>query len=60
VVRVVLPFPYLNLFNRGVSAAAVCVTDVLGLEDSGKVGFVCRRSQRGGENLGGEDGKARG
>jgi hypothetical protein len=28
VVRALLPFPYPNLLNRGVSAANVCVTDV--------------------------------
>jgi hypothetical protein len=47
VVRALLPFPYLNLFNRGVSAATVCVTDVSRFEESDKVGFVCRGSQRG-------------
>jgi hypothetical protein len=55
VVRAVLAFPYLNLFNRGVSAATVRVTDVSMFEDSDEVGFVCRGSQLGGENLGGED-----
>jgi hypothetical protein len=44
VVRAVLPFPYLNLFNRGVSAAAVCVTDVSRFEEADKVGFMGRRS----------------
>jgi hypothetical protein len=47
VVRAVLPFPYLNLFLRGVSAATVCVTDVSRFEESDKVGFVCRGSHRG-------------
>jgi hypothetical protein len=34
VVRTILLFPYLNLFNRGVSAAAVCVTDVSRFEEA--------------------------
>ena len=41
VVRAVLPFPHLNLFNRGVSATTVCVPDVSRFEESDKVGFVC-------------------
>jgi hypothetical protein len=41
VVRVILPFPYLNLFNREKSAATVCVTDVSRFEESDKFGFVC-------------------
>jgi hypothetical protein len=57
-VRAVLPFPYLNLFNRGVSVATVSVTDVARFEEADKVGFVCGGSQRGGEDLGGEDGRA--
>jgi hypothetical protein len=60
VVRAILPFPYLSRFNRGVSAAAVDVTDVSRFEEADQVGFVCRASQRGGENVGGEDGMARG
>jgi hypothetical protein len=37
VVREVLLFPYLNLFNRGVAAASVCVTDVSRFAESDKV-----------------------
>jgi hypothetical protein len=60
VVRAVLPFPYLNLFNRGVSAATVRVADESRFEDSDEVGFVCAGSQREGEDFGGKDGMARG
>jgi hypothetical protein len=44
VVCAVLPFPYVNLFNQGASAATVCVTDVSRFEDADKVRFVCRGS----------------
>jgi hypothetical protein len=54
VVRVVLPFPYLNTFNRGVLAATVSVTDVSRFEEVDKVWFVRRGSQRGGEYIDGE------
>jgi hypothetical protein len=40
VVRAVLPFPYMDLFNRGVSATTICVTDVSRFEESDKVGLV--------------------
>jgi hypothetical protein len=58
VVRALFPFPYLDLFNRGVSSAIVCVTDVSRFEESDKVGFVCQGPQRGGENLVPKDGRA--
>jgi hypothetical protein len=58
VVRAVFPFPYLNLFDRGVTSAAVCVSDESRFEKPDEVGFVCRGSQRGGEYLGKEDGMA--
>jgi hypothetical protein len=48
VVRAVFIFPYLNLFNRGVTAATVCVADEFRVEKSDEVGFVCRGSRRGG------------
>jgi hypothetical protein len=41
IVRAVLPFPYLNLFYGGVTAATVCVTDESRFEEADKVGFVC-------------------
>jgi hypothetical protein len=41
IVRALLPFPYLNLFDGCVSAAAVCVTDEARFEEADKVGFVC-------------------
>jgi hypothetical protein len=41
IVRAILPFPYMNLFDGGVSAAAVCVTDESRFEEADKVGFVC-------------------
>jgi hypothetical protein len=51
----VLPFPYLDLFNRGVSAAAVCVTDVSRFEESDEKSGLCAGDlSAGGENLGGE------
>jgi hypothetical protein len=46
VVRAILPFPYLNLIYRGVSAASVRVADVARFEESDKVGFVRGGSQR--------------
>jgi hypothetical protein len=49
VVRAVFPFPYLNLFHRGVSSSAVGVTDESRFEKPDEVGFVYRGSQRGGE-----------
>jgi hypothetical protein len=42
VVRAAFPFSYLNLFNRGVTAATVCVVDESRFEKLDKVGFVCR------------------
>jgi hypothetical protein len=60
VVRAILPFPYLNLFNRRVSAATVRVTDVSRFDESDEVAFVCGGSQRGGDNIGGENGRAQG
>jgi hypothetical protein len=44
-----LPFPYLNLFNRGVATSGVRVTDELGFEEVDEVGFVSVGSERGGE-----------
>jgi hypothetical protein len=41
VVCAVFPFPYLDLFNGRVAAAAVCVTDDSRSEEADKVGFVC-------------------
>jgi hypothetical protein len=58
VVRAVLPFSYLNLISRRVSAATVCVTDIARFGEADKVGFVRRGSQRGGDDLGGEDSRA--
>jgi hypothetical protein len=59
VVRAESPFPYhLNLFNRKVTSAAICVSHKSRFEKPDKVGFVCRGSQRGGEYLGREDGRA--
>jgi hypothetical protein len=43
-VRAILPFPYLNLFYRGVSAATVCVADESRLEEADEVRFVRRGS----------------
>jgi hypothetical protein len=41
VVCAVFPVAYLNLFNGGVSAATVCVTDESRIEEADKVGFMC-------------------
>jgi hypothetical protein len=53
-----IPIPLSKSFNRGVSSAAVCVSGESRFEKSDEVGFVCRGSQRGGEYLGREDGRA--
>jgi hypothetical protein len=42
VVRAIFPSPYMNIFNRGVTAATVCVADESRFEKPDKVGFVCR------------------
>jgi hypothetical protein len=54
----IFPFPYLNLFDRGVSSACACVPDESRLEEPDEVGFECRGSQHRGEYLVREDGMA--
>jgi hypothetical protein len=58
VVLAMFPFPYLNLCDRGVTSAAVCVSDESRIEKPDEVGFMCRGFQRGGEHLGMENGMA--
>jgi hypothetical protein len=45
VVCAVFPFPYLNIFNRGVPSAFVRVSDESRFEKPDEVGFVCRGSE---------------
>jgi hypothetical protein len=45
VVRALFPFPFLNLFNRGVTSAAACVYDQSRFEKPDEVGYVCRFTQ---------------
>jgi hypothetical protein len=58
VVRALVQFLYLIIFARGVTSAAVWVSDDSRFEKPDEVGFVCRGSQREGEYFGREDGMA--
>jgi hypothetical protein len=44
VVGALLPLPYLNLFDRRVTVATVCVADESRFEEADEIGFVCRGS----------------
>jgi hypothetical protein len=51
------PFPYLNIFDRGVPSASVRVADESRFEEPDEVGFVSLGSQHRGEYLLREDGR---
>jgi hypothetical protein len=44
VVRAIFPFPYMNLFNRGVTSSAVCVSDESRFKESDEVGYSSLRA----------------
>jgi hypothetical protein len=58
VISFIFPFPYLNLLDRGVPSASVCVSDESRFEEPDKVGFMGGGSQHRGEYLIREDGMA--
>jgi hypothetical protein len=60
VVGAVFPFPYLNMFDRGVSSSAVLMADEAGFEEADEAGFMCRGMHSRGEYLGGYVGEVRG
>jgi hypothetical protein len=48
IVCAILPFPYFDLFNRGVATSGIRVADEHGFEESDEVEHVSEGSERGG------------